>query len=164
MIKKGFTLIELIVVIIVLGIIAIAAVPRIMNIGQMRLNIALEKVAGDLKYAHEFAMNHNCRSRVTFSDNSYTVEEDSSGSWQTARDPSTQDDFTVVLNTGNYRGVVIVSATFNGGAIIEFDPIGAPYTSSGNPLVETGSVVISGGGTERSINIAPVTGRIYVSE
>jgi prepilin-type N-terminal cleavage/methylation domain-containing protein len=165
--KRGFTFIELIMVIAVVAVLALVIVPRMLDIGEAALETAIRKVAADMKYARDFAVNHRCGSRVDFEPltHSYTVYEDSSGSWDIAQDPTTGEDFTVILNEGQYKGVIIVSVDFDGNDLIEFNSAGEPFTSGGR-LTGLGTVEMGyeGGTVSRHINVAPVTGRINVPD
>jgi prepilin-type N-terminal cleavage/methylation domain-containing protein len=165
--RYGFTFLELVIAITVLAVVAVALLPRLFDPGKVRLDLALEKLSADMKYAREFAMNRNCRAGLTFSPSTdtYTVYEDSSGSWAIARDPTTREDFVVALNQGRYKGVVIASAVFDGGSLVWFNSLGEPHSASSAPLAATGSAMLGyAGGTEQySVNVTPTTGRIYVS-
>ncbi len=160
--NKGFTFIELVLIIVIIGIIAVVAIPKMMDIGEVRLAAALEKVAADLRYAREFAMNHNSRSKVVFSANEYTIYEESAGAWQIIEDPATRDDYTILLDSGLYRGVTIASVTFDGGSEVQFDALGAPYISFEVKLQNNGVVMLNCTGVDRTsgIRVYPVTGRI----
>lgn len=164
--NKGFTLLELVITIIILVIIAVVAVPKITDIIQNRQLIAARKIQADLRWAQQFAVNKNCRTRVAFNAGaeSYTVSENTSGSFATATDPTTNSPFTVTLNTGQYAGVVINSAGFDGQNTVEFDSIGKPYASDGTgsppALTAPGTVSLP---NSISITVTPETGKIGVS-
>lgn len=163
---KGVTLIELIIVLIVVGIIAVTAVPRIIDIDQRRQEAALNKIKSDLRYVKEFAINNTCRTRVSFnaSSDSYTATTNISGSWAGMTNPTTNTTpFTVEFNSGIYKGVEIVSANFAGQNAVEFDSLGRPYSydgvlNSSNLLAADGTVALTG---ENTITVTAVTGRIY---
>lgn len=166
--KKGFTFIEVIVVVVMLAIVTIIVIPRIYDIGEARLDMAVDKVASDLKYAREFAINNNGRTRVRFitASERYVVEffNVSGGVWEAVEDPSIREDFDVRLGQGVYAGVDITGASFDGTAEIIFDSIGAPHTAAG-PLNGTGSVNLrkSGGGAQSAITVEAVTGAISIA-
>ena len=165
--SRAFTLIELILVILIVSILAVAAVSRMGDMGGFKQDAALNKLKSDLKYAKEFAVNNNCRTRIVFYEapsNYYTITTDLPGG---IVDPATNiSPFTVQFNSGIYKDVQIERARFpnkNWNAI-EFDSIGRPYRyrpSNGrsilltadrnNPIRLTGPVYII---------ITPETGRI----
>lgn len=163
---KAFTLIELVVTIIILAIIAVVAVPRITDIIQNRQLVAARKIQADLRWAQQFAVNKNCRTRVAFNAGaeSYTVSENTSLSFVTATDPTTNSSFTVTLNTGQYAGVEISSVSFDGQNTVEFDPLGKPYASDGTgsppALAATGTVSLP---NSISITVTPETGKVSVT-
>ena len=163
--SKSFTLIELIIILLLVGILAIVTVPRMLSIQGFRQEATLNKVKADLKYVMEFAVNNSCKTRVAYNttgDTSYTATTDLSGSWDDMTDPTTHTSpFTVTLNTGNYLGVKITNVNFDGHAGVEFDSIGRPYSYGGGSatlLSSDGSITLTGG---KSITITVDTGRIY---
>jgi len=150
---KGFTLIELVLVIAVIFIVAIIALPRIVSINDFRQAAATDKVRQDLSYARDYAVNNNCRSRVLYNtaNDSYTVTSDLSGSWQDIADPATHTSpFTVTLNQGAFIDVEITGVNFDGQVTVEFDSLGRPYSydgSSSTLLSSDGSVTLTGSDT-----------------
>ena len=163
--SKSFTLIELVIILLLVGILAIIAAPRIVSIYGFRQGAALTRVKADLKYVMEFAINNSCKTRVAYNttgDTSYTATTDLSGSWDDMIDPTTNTSpFSVSLNTGNYLGVKITNVNFDGQAAVEFDSIGRPYSYDGGSatlLSSDGSITLIG---DRSITITVDTGRIY---
>ncbi|NQT06966.1 MAG: type II transport protein [Candidatus Omnitrophica bacterium] len=171
--KKGFTLIELIIVVIIIAIVAITALPRLAQIGEIRMHMASRKMAADMKWAHEYAIARNRNTSMVFNPaptNTYVIQENSSGSWQTLIDPTTGDPFSINLNTGEYKGVSIKSADFGGGRILVFDAMGRPYTDSAltTELTNIGTVILEVAGasnvTETTIAVSPETGVVSFNE
>ncbi len=165
--RKGFSFLELVITVVIIAILAVVAIPRIFDIGEMRLDMALGKVAGDIRFAREHAMNYNRRTRITFSpaQNRYIVEafNNATSAWEVLEDPATRDDFDIILNTGHYSEVEISSASFDGQNRVIFDSVGAPSTTNG-PLAATGAVNMKNTGSPSisTINVEPVTGRVYM--
>lgn len=166
--NKGFTFLEIIITVVIIAILAFAAVPRMINTTDMRLGIAKDKVLSDVKYAREYATNHNCMTLVRFYVNldTYAIYENLSGSWQIMNLPGTAESFVVALNTGQYNGVIIKSADFEGDFEFAFNALGTPYrvigSSTSSMLTVPGILVLGHGGgpEEHTITITPVTGNI----
>lgn len=163
---KGFTLIEIVVILVILAIIAIVAIPKITSITESRQLIAADKIQADLRWAQQFAINRNCKTRVAFNTGteSYTITENSSGAFVTAINPTTRENFIVQLNTGQYSGVVIGSVTFDGQATVEFNSIGRPYAYNGATsiaLAATGTVILT---PALSIDVTPETGKVGITK
>jgi len=170
--ERGFTLIEVMVVVFVLIILAIVTIPRLMSIGEVRLHMAVRKVAQDLRYAHEYAVINNVYTMVTFDTaaDTYTLTYCTHVGigWDMMTDPTTGEDFVVQLNSGEYKGVAISDVNFDDSFSIEFDAMGIPYAhGEAVPLVARGKVELrtSLGGTgarTSNVYVDPDTGRVYL--
>ena len=110
--KSGFTLMELILVLVVMGILAAIAIPTFMGLlPAMRLNGAARQVMGDLMNARMEAVKQNNEFRVFFgspSANQYQVldDDDNNGTASTGEEITTkniQDNYNDVTfsSTGN---------------------------------------------------------------
>jgi len=53
---KGFTLIELVVILLVLGILAVVALPKFFNLSDYQERAAYDEVAGAVRYAQKLAV------------------------------------------------------------------------------------------------------------
>lgn len=162
--SKGFTLLELVAIILLLGILTVVAVTRIGTISDFSGEAALNRVKADLKYIREFAINNSCRTRVSYNtagNTSYTAAKYISSSWQDMVDPTTNTSpFIITLNQGPYTGIKITSVNFDGQNTIEFDSIGRPYSYDGisaTLLLNDGLMNLTGG---LSISVTADTGRI----
>ena len=65
--KAGFTVIELIMTLTVIGILAVIAVARMPDIIPIRLSMAARKVQSDIRYAQSLAMTTQRWTRIVFS-------------------------------------------------------------------------------------------------
>ena len=151
----GFSLIELIVLMTITVILAVAAVPALMDPGPLRLQRAARETAAHIKMARDLAVATRRRTWVDFdvSGNSYSVyieDPDNPGKshriWVTH--PEMGGNFHVQLNTGDFAGVEIASAKFKSGwfftrSEVEFDRLGTPYDGNGGSLSSDGTVVLS---------------------
>src|SRR5574341_307506 len=134
--RKGFTLIELVMVIVLIGIISVFIAPRLGNITTTNAGPFMDKFRADIRYAQNLAMTRNLRSRVDFSTpNQYSVQSSTTGTcsaFPAAVDPATSGAFTVVLNTGDYDGITLTLPPMT---CLEYDSLGRPYDCTGIGLI-----------------------------
>ncbi|MCX5717826.1 MAG: prepilin-type N-terminal cleavage/methylation domain-containing protein [Nitrospirae bacterium] len=160
--KKGFTLIETIMVMVIAVILAAVVAVRWSPFDTIKLNSATRKVAADIRYCQTVAISTQTRAAILFNANGYDVYQNyaslilapSSG------DPCSDSggNFQVAFNAGrcsNYSGVTITSPVTNP---IAFDSRGTPVNSGGTTIVsQTVTVTYNG---NRQITIEANTGRI----
>lgn len=160
--QKGFTLIELISVIVILGIMAVVASPFLSSdLTATRTKEALEDVRSASRYCQRYAMETQRWCRVTFrtSDEEvrlhYATDEANNAGWTQMDHPTTGGDFVVQLGQGDYAGVDITDYTIgvdhgSGVNSYMFDRYGIPYdrgqisTSAPQALTTTGTVTFNG--------------------
>lgn len=73
--NAGFTVIELVVVIILLGIVSAVALPRFFDADGYRQRAAYDEVAGALRYAQKLAVASGCEVQVLLTGNSYALQQ-----------------------------------------------------------------------------------------
>ena len=99
---QGFTLVELVIVILLLGILAAAALPVFFDLGSYRDRSAYDEVAGALRYAQKLAVASGCAVRVDLTSGSgYALQQHAtdctSGSFaDISGHPVTSDSFSQV--------------------------------------------------------------------
>ncbi len=151
----GFTLVELIVVIIILGILALMVIPNMSNSDSLKARAAARMVMADLEYAQSQAIVSQQQTTITFNvpADSYTVSNASGPLIH----PITKNTYAISLNQGSgMNNVTIASAGFGAGSAVTFDALGAPDNS--------GTISIVAGATTYYVAVAPVTGRITAAE
>jgi type IV fimbrial biogenesis protein FimT len=84
---SGFTLIEMMIVIAIIAILTAIAAPNFSNyMIQRRLNGAARQVMSDLMWARMQAVSKNNNFKITFSGNSYTIENVATGETTPTKD------------------------------------------------------------------------------
>lgn len=150
--RNGFTLPELLVVVLILGIIAAIASPRYGALLQQRqVRAAAQWVVADLKYARQYAKTKGKSQAVVFNQDTESYE-------LTGLDnidhPGTS--FVVNLNQLAYPAN-IVSASFGDGGVtgtINFDHHGRPDYG--------GTLIVEHSGEQLQIVVDALTGRISI--
>ncbi len=116
--SKGFTLIELIIVIVIIGILAILVIPRIISTTTISARESAEMVAADIRKTQELAMADTASHSITFTSGSgsYTIDQGTANA-QAISLPSGVTINTTVTITFDTKGVPNAAATINvGGA------------------------------------------------
>lgn len=144
---KGFTLIELILVIALLGVLAVAVVVISPGISPARLDAASKQVQSDIEYAKQNAVLTATTHGVQFvSGGSYTVYRSTVAT--PINHPLTKQSMVITLSS-QYPGISISS-----NYTVEFNRFGNPTTGGG------GSVTITDGTNTRTISVTANTGRV----
>ena len=150
--RKGFTFIEFIMVIMLIGIIAVYAAPRLSNVTDMETGAFADKLRSDIRYAQNLAMTRNQRYRVYFNGSGggapasgYSVVNNSTG--LTAPDPAGSGNLIVTLNTESYAGITVSTPA---GGFIEFNSLGVPTAAA--------TLTIAPGGQQ--VTVAAQTGAV----
>jgi len=167
--EKGFTLIESVLTIIIVIILGVVVSLGLSSLSTTRLDQAVNKVVGDLRYAQQLATSTQSRHGMTISSTAqYTIYRDASPNPDVpVTDPSNLGQ-TLVVNFDSYRqgqlnGVRFSSATpFCGGAggIMEFNSLGAPTDTNGTVLACTSTLTLSYAGNNHTITIQQNTGNL----
>lgn len=163
--KKGFTLIELIIVVVILGIAAMIAVPVVSSAADMQVRSAANQIAADLDYAKSMAITHQQSYTVVFdiANESYQIQDSGGNLIEHSVNPG---DFVVNFTKNGLDRVDIASADFDGEVAVTFDYLGSPYygTSavSGNAL-NTGQITLQADDFTLTVDVEPVTGYVTMS-
>lgn len=169
--RDGFTLVELVIIMLILVIVAAAVIPSIGDTTGIRMSATARKLQSDIASAQSLAMTGGQRYRVYFNAApapvaGYAVVNDIDGdaAWgeagEFARDPVGGGSLSVTLNTGTYAGVTISAVGFTG-SFVEFDTLGRPY-DNGGLLAVANTVTLAGGSATQTVTVTPQTGRVTV--
>lgn len=164
--KRGFTLIEILVVVIIIGIASAIILPQISSRDDLRAASAARALMADLLYAQNRSIALQKMHYVQFNaaTNTYSVL-DSMSPANIITQPVTQGPYTVTLGTGTLSSVKIVSPNFDGNTVVAFDAMGVPYSwnsTSGASALASGSVQLQAGQNKLTVSVAPYSGEITV--
>jgi len=160
---RGFTLAEMIVVLIVLGIISAIAIPRFSQ-NVVQLSAQADQVARDVRYAQTLSMT---RGGALGSQGCYCIFFTATGYQfrSNANSYATPCTSAVVHPaTGSSAAIVLagtaVSTANLTGNYLEFDTKGQP--TSLTVATTNGTITLTGTGGPRTVVVSPVTGRTAV--
>ena len=174
---RGFTLLEMLVVVFVLGIMALAVIPSVQPYKEQRLDVAAREVAAAISFARDETVRTGNPHGVNVSVASQRLRV---YRLDTSPTPSPVYDVRNPLDKKNYvlqfatdpalSGVQVsaVSLYYRGLAgpvdFLHFDTWSTPkYNDAGTiRLLVNGEVKLGAGDAERIIRVSPMTGRVTV--
>lgn len=150
----GFTVLELLIVVVILAIAAVTAIPMMSSAGSIQIRSAANKLAADLEYAKSLAISRGQNYSVVFDTTaeSYRIED----TFGVAVDHPVKKGFKYIVNLANegLDRVDLYSADFNGNPNVIFDCLGSPDNG--------GTVTLQAGGMTMTVSVEPVTGYISI--
>jgi len=162
-VRRGFTMIELVIVMVILGIAAAIVVPMASSAGSMQVRAAVNMVAADLEYAKSMSISRGQRYSVVVDKATETYRIiDESGT--TIPHPVKKG----FLYTIDFRAdsrisqVDIFDVSFDGTNLVSFDYLGSPFNGTGTSL-NSGVITLRAGGITRTVSVEPVTGYVSIS-
>jgi len=160
---RGFTMIEIIIVAVIIAIAAMVAIPMMTSAASMQIRSAANIIAADLEYAKSMAISRQKMYAVVFdkSTESYQIEDPNG-----VIDHPVKKGFKYIVNfssDGRLSKVDIVDTYFDTTSEVKFDYLGSPYNGSNEPL-NSGVISLQAGGTAMTITVEPVTGFISIED
>ncbi len=157
----GFTLVEMMMVLIILSIAAAIAIPFATSGSSTQLKSAANIISTDLEYAKSMAISRGQEYKAVFDAGSESYQlEDSSGVIQ---HPVSHKNYAVnFASDSRLSRVSITSAVFDGGSTVQFNYLGSPLDGTGSAL-NSGVITLTAAGETMTINIEPVTGYITIN-
>ena len=139
---KGFTFIELIMVLVVATVIAVIAISRLMSSGT-ELIAQTDVIKAHLRYAQARAMGSDVIWGIEFQGSTYSL----------FKNGNTSDTVTLI---GEDSDTLNLPSGISASEIVSFDSWGKPYSDATGQTDHPGGQI----GTGLSINITPNTGFI----
>src|SRR3989338_2398586 len=155
--QNGFTLIELVLVIILISIIAALAVPRFIT--SPNLDAQTQQILGDLLYTQMLAVTHGQRFRVNFTLPSTYGITNISGT--AVPNPSTNTNTITLVS-----GITISGLSNLPNNLVAFDERGIPYSDNAatTALTANATITVTRDDLSRTITITQQTGNMSVQQ
>ena len=174
--SQGFSLLELLLVLMVLGIVVVAAVPGLSPGDQKRLELAASEIAVAMRYARSEALRtgepRGFQLQTTEARIRVVSADTSSNPWTPRYDvehPGVHNFYDIDLASRPTAGIDAITrnAVFHGNCnnsdLIFFDAGGMPSCGdSGGALVDQYDVTLSFGSQSRVVSLHGITGRVTV--
>lgn len=151
----GFTLVELLVVVVIMSLMGAMVIPMMVDMGAVEAQSVARVISTDLQYAQNVAITHQQAVTVEFFPDLDRYELRN----QSGRliHPMTNAEYVVDLRADHdFERFDLLAAGFDGGRTVTFDELGSPDAG--------GSITVEGGGLVWTVQVAPVTGTVTVSE
>ena len=176
--RRGFTLVEILAVLVIIGIASAIVVPHLGTRDDLRCAAAARIAVADLIYAQNVAISTQKTVYVKFdvTNKNYTLLSTAATGGDVAMtNPLTQQTYTQIFGSAS-KGLETVnlgSAVFDGidpnytnCFTIAFDEMGAPYafsySQSNKNDLKDGTIVLTSGSFSTTITVSPYTGEIKV--
>lgn len=153
--RNGFTMIEILIMVVLLSIVALVAVPMLSSAGSMQIRAAANIIAADLEYAKSMAINRGQNYSVVFDQNSDSYQIKDQDNNVVPHPVKKGFDYIVDFQADSRLNMVdITSVNFGATTDVVFDILGSPDSGGTVTLQANGNTVI--------IEVEPITGYITI--
>lgn len=186
-VRRGITLIEILIVVVLLGIAGSMVIPSMAQVGVLRIQSGLRTAVSDIAFLQSDAMAAQARRAVVFGrvaryntvsgvwefveGNGYTLYApipgattiDLANDWMVHPDSSGLRPFSRDFTSQDFGGAVIENVNFNGTQTLVFDELGGPVRDlTSDEPGSGGGFRMRGADATYQLNVEPYTGRITV--
>lgn len=170
---RGFTLVEILVCVCILGIASAVLIPQMGGRSDLLAGAAARQVMSDIGYAQNLAITSQSPVYVVFTPAAVAGRPGGSYSVCTAlpstklTHPVTKSPWTVTFGAkGSYEAIRLDAVAFDAQAALMFDETGAPSSiaagGGASAPLGTGSIRIMCNGFPLTIKVEPLTGTLSV--
>ena len=168
---NGYTLVEILIVVVILGIAASLIIPSMGSAQVLRIQASMRATVADITFAQSDALAYQERRAIFFDipNNHYAVIRVTGAVLDPVNDilhDTTRHSglMEVDFDEPRFGGARLISADFDGDSTLIFDELGGPVQSlTGDVPGLGGTIRIEGAnGTAWEITVEPYTGRISV--
>jgi prepilin-type N-terminal cleavage/methylation domain-containing protein len=168
--RRGYTLVEVLVTVVIMGIAGSVVVPSMSGAGVLRIQAGVQTIVADINFAQMDALTYQQSRGIVFDTNAnaYTIVEVHGGTIDPVADAlydprGPGQRYVVDLDNYDFGGAALENIDFNGGAVLIFDEIGGPVAASGsNEISSGGTIELAGPQGRFRINVAAFSGRVTV--
>lgn len=156
--EKAFTLVEILVVVVILGLAGAIVVPTLSQPSKFSVQAAGRAVISDILIAQNDAVASQSPRSVVFEPalNRYRLTDNLGATVQVSWKSGTVGNYVVDFNADQRFNGVTVQTVGNAVQTFTFDALGAPNNG--------GTVDLVAGNTRYRVAIAPFTGRVTIAE
>ena len=160
--NRGFTVIEMVMVIVIVAILAMISLPKIDTIYSIKLQGAAKRALSDIRLTQQLSISQHENYKIIFNtgNDTYQVQRVSDGVY--AVDPFTRANLIVNFTTDPEQKGIDISATNLTGGTLQFDKWGTPCDSNGAALTAEATVSLTYKGNTKTIYITQSTGRARI--
>ena len=142
---RGFTLVELVVVIVLMAIVAVFAAPRFLTQGELEGPAFAQELAAAARYAQKLALASGCPVRLVVDAGGYRLQQPQAEPVAACDTVFTRD----VLHPGTglaFAGAAPPGAAIGAALTVEFDARGAPGAGASIPVGGRSVTIAAGSG------------------
>jgi len=174
--RRGYTLIELLITVALLGLAGQMLIPYLNDQGNLHLQAAVRAVIADLGYAQQSAHDNQEFRRIHFFDDGsgYAIIRVTDATFTTAFDPATANYVQEPIEGGDYIREFVGDARWEGVSVkavaidsdkryVTFDLLGGTVSTPTSPGTG-GTITLTANGEDYIITLEPFTGKATVAK